>query len=151
MRIRHLLFSAALVIVAIGLDSCAHTELSRVEGEWRLFYTNHLDDPNIYIYDFTPTDELIVTRFPLPTDANPNPASQVIGTGKYRKSVEFLDAVITIYEVVTQSSHLHSQLSSCCMGEESADWAILKINSEVLRIGTADAGGYVIREFTREN
>lgn len=146
-----MLVFAVVAASILGLGSCASTELSQLEGQWRLFYTNHLDDPNIYIYDFTASDELIVTRFPLPTDANPNPASQVIGAGKYKKTAEFLDAVVTIYDVVTQNSHLHSQLSSCCMGEDSADWTILKINSEVLRIGTPDAGGYVMREFTREN
>jgi hypothetical protein len=151
MRIRHLFFCAALTAVVTGLSSCAQTDLSRIEGEWRLFYTNHLNDPNIYIYEFTADDELIVTRFPFPTDANPNPAPQVIGRGKYEKKAEFLDAVITIYEVITQNSALHTQLSSCCMGEERADWEILKINNEVLQIGTPDAGGYVMREFTREN
>jgi hypothetical protein len=37
------------------------------------------------------------------------------------------------------------------MGDMSAAWTILEIDDETLRIGTADAGGYVMREFTREN
>ena len=35
------------------------------------------------------------------------------------------------------------------MEGNSAAWTIHVIDDEVLRLGTADAGGYVIREFTR--
>lgn len=143
------LIVAILSTIATGLGSCA-AEIAQLEGAWRLFYVNHLDDPNIYIWDFAKDGNLIVTSFPLPTDDNPTPTPGILGTGKYRTTTEFLDAVVIISEVVTQSSHLHTQMSSCCMEDNSASWTILKVDSETLRIGTADAGGYVIREFTRE-
>jgi hypothetical protein len=147
---RVLLSFSLLSVIAIGLGSCA-TDIAQLSGAWRLFYINHLDDPNVYIWDFTEGGELIVTRYPLPTEQNPNPPSSVLGVGKYETSTEFLDAVVIISEVVTTSSHLHTQMSSCCMGDMSAAWTILEIDDETLRIGTADAGGYVMREFTREN
>lgn len=146
---KSLLAIVMLSAISTGLSSCAE-EIAQLNGAWRLFYINHLDDPNIYIWDFAADDNLIITSYPLPTDANPNPTPGILGTGKYRTTTEFLDAVVVISEVVTQSSHLHTQMSSCCMEDNSAAWTILKIDSETLRIGTADAGGYVMREFTRE-
>jgi hypothetical protein len=140
---------AVLSTIATGLGSCAE-EIAQLSGAWRLFYINHLDDPNIYIWDFAKDGDLIITSYPLPTPVNPNPTPGILGVGKYRTTTEFLDAVVVISEVVTQSSHLHTQMSSCCMEDNSAAWTILKIDSETLRIGTADAGGYVMREFTRE-
>ncbi|MCF8257725.1 MAG: hypothetical protein K9J06_09235 [Flavobacteriales bacterium] len=144
-----LLKLSLLAVIAMGMGSCAE-EISQLGGAWRLFYINHLDDPNIYIWDFADNGELIITSYPLPTDSNPNPTPGILGTGKYETTTEFLDAVVIISEVVTTSSHLHTQMSSCCMGDNSASWTILNIDSETLRIGTADAGGYVMREFTRE-
>lgn len=147
---RHLLHFALLTLTVTGMSSCA-TEIAQLPGAWRLFYINHLDDPNIYIWNFADGGDLIVTSYPLPTEQNPNPPSSVLGVGKYETTTEFLDAVVIISNVVTNSSHLHTQMSSCCMGEDRASWTILKINDEILRIGTADAGGYVMREFTRES
>lgn len=145
-RILPLVFFALMSMVA---TSCSQTEIGQLQGQWQLFYINHLDDPNIYIWDFAADGEFIVRSYPLPTDVNPNPPIDVLGVGKYVTAAEFLDAVVVISEVVTSSAHLHTQMSSCCMEDNSAAWTILKINNEVLRLGTSDAGGYVIREFTR--
>jgi hypothetical protein len=149
MRILKSVHWVMLVVVAMAASSCSSTEIGQLEGQWELFYINHLDDPNIYIWEFASGGEFVVRSYPLPTEEDPDPPVGVLGTGKYETSAEFLDAVVVISEVVTTSSHLHTQMSSCCMGENSAAWTILEIDNEVLRLGTADAGGYVIREFTR--
>lgn len=140
----------ALLAAIIGMSSCAETEIAQLQGKWELFFLNNLADPDIYIYDFQNGGDLVITRYPaIYQDSTFIPTPAIVGQGKYSTTAEFLDAVVVISEVQTTSSNVHVQLSSCCMGENSASWTILKIDDEVLRIGTPDAGGYVIREFVR--
>jgi hypothetical protein len=149
MRISKLLPFLLIGLVVLTAPSCSQTEIAQLQGQWELFNVNHLEDPNIYVWNFTGEDQLIITSYPAPTDSVPNPPSSIIGVGKYTTSAEFLDAVVVISEMVTTESAVYVQTSNCCSGENTGAWTILVIDDEVLRIGTADAGGYVIREFTR--
>jgi hypothetical protein len=149
MKISKLVPFFLLGLVVLTAPSCSQTEIAQLQGKWRLFFLNHLDNPDIYVWNFTADGQLIVTSYPYPTDSIPNPPSSIMGVGKYATSAEFLDAVVVISEVATTESDVYVQLSSCCMEGNSAAWTIHVIDDEVLRIGTSDAGGYVIREFTR--
>lgn len=148
----HRLFAAFLLgVIALTMHSCAETDIAALQGRWTLFYVNHLDDPNDYVWEFANGGDFTITTYPLQDiDSVTNPIT-VVAVGRYSTTAEFLDAVVVISEVSTNNSHVHTMLSSCCMGDDSAEWTILDINDEVLRIGTPDAGGYVIREFTRES
>lgn len=150
MRILKFLSVIFLGATLLFAASCSQTEIGHIEGRWQLFYINQLDDPNFYVWEFGKDGEFTITLYPSFSDTV-TLAPEVIGVGKYETSAEFLDAVVVISEVVTTSTHVYVQTSSCCSGEDKGAWTILKIDNEVLRIGTADAGGYVIREFTRVN
>lgn len=149
MKISRLLPFFLLGLVVLTAPSCSQTEIAQLQGQWKLFFLNHLEDPDIYVWNFTGDGQLIITAYPYPTDSVPNPPSTIRGTGKYETSAEFLDAVVVISDMLTTDSDVYVQLSSCCMEGNSAAWTIHVIDDEVLRLGTADAGGYVIREFTR--
>jgi hypothetical protein len=66
-------------LISLVAVSCSQTEIGQLQGQWQLFYINHLDDPNIYIWDFAADGEFIVRSYPMPTDANPNPPIGIPG------------------------------------------------------------------------
>ena len=136
-----LLFAIPLLM----FSSCAQTEISKLDGNWRLFWINDLADPDVYIWQFA-DGELTILQF---QPDNPNGVT-VAARGQYKTSTEFLAARVTISGFVqsaTQGS-VNSMLSN-------GVWTIDKINGEVLRLSTTDqpgsGGSYIIREFTREN
>lgn len=150
MRIKAILHISLGLLAAVGISSCAQTEISRLQGQWELFFINNLADPDIYVYDFQNGGDLVITNYPAVfQDSSVQPTPQIVGFGKYSTSAKFVDAEVVISEVQTNNTNVFVQLSSCCMDDNSAAWTILKINDEVMRLGTADAGGYVIREFVR--
>lgn len=126
-------------------SSCAQTELSKLEGNWRLFWINDLADPDIYIWQFADGELNIIQYEP----DNPNGAV-VAGRGQYKTTTEFLSAQISISGFVQAASQgsVNSMVSN-------GVWKIDKIDNEVMRLSTTDqegsGGSTVIREFTRED
>ena len=142
---------AALFIIPLMLfSSCAQTELTKLEGNWRLFWINHLDDPNIYVWQFE-GGELTVIQYEPPSPVNPSPQPVILARAQYKTSTEFLEARISIsgHTIVTFSPSGGNSILS------DGVWVIDKIDNEVLRLSTTDQAGsngsYVIREFTRDN
>ncbi|HAP69684.1 MAG TPA: hypothetical protein DCR04_08165 [Flavobacteriales bacterium] len=138
--------SALLFVIPLLLfSSCAQTEISKLDGNWRLFWINDLSDPDVYIWQFA-DGELTIIQF---EPDNPNGAT-VAGRAQYETSSEFLAARVSISGHVQSASagSVNSMISN-------GVWTIDKINGEVLRLSTTDqpgsGGSYIIREFTREN
>ena len=127
-----------LLLGMLMISSCAQTEISKLEGNWQLFWINDLADPDIYVWQFEGGD-LTIVRY----EAGPNGAS-VAARAKYKTSADFLDARVTI------SDHVQANSSGAANAMISnGDWTIDKITNDVLRLSTTDQGGYVIREFQR--
>jgi len=158
MRRFRLLFPVAFLAMTMLMNGCSSTNISKLEGQWQLFWINDLGDgvvnstnpqcnDNIYIWNFEGGEITIVMYIP-PTPANPNPQSQVAGRAQYKTSAEFLDAVVEI-------SGFEQSISNSCVIPmiSNGKWTIDKIDNEVMRLGTSDqegsGGSYVIREFTR--
>ncbi len=136
---------ALLVTISLTISGCSQTQLNKLDGSWRLFWLNNLSDPNIYIWTFS-EGELTVTMYE-PSLSPLTPAEvSVGGRAQYKTNTQFLGAVIEIsgYEQSISHARVNEQL-------HNGDWTIAKINNEVMRIAhRPDAGGYEIREFTRE-
>ena len=136
-----LLFAIPLLM----LSSCAQTEISKLDGNWRLFWINDLTDPDVYIWQFA-DGELTIIQF---EPDNPNGAT-VAGRAQYETSSEFLSASISV------TGHVQSVTAGTVNSQISNGvWKIDKIDNEVLRLSTTDqsgsGGSYIIREFKREN
>ncbi len=137
----------ALFCFSLTINSCSSTKLSKLEGQWQLFWLNNLSDPNIYIWQFE-GGELTIIEYEPPTPANPTPQPNIGARVQYKTSAEFLDAVLEI------SGHVPSVSSANANAMISnGKWTIDVIDDEVMRLGTSDqdgsGGSYVIREFTR--
>lgn len=139
------------VMVTITLSSCSSTQLAKLDGDWQVFYLEHLEDENIYIWNFGAESVFTITKFSPPSPTNPNPTPSLICRGRYRTKAEFTKAVIHISDLDFGADAAFQQLSMLEFQTYSADWTILEIDDDVMRLGTADTGGYVIREFTRIN
>ncbi|MFM1874665.1 MAG: hypothetical protein RL266_402 [Bacteroidota bacterium] len=143
----NLFLIGTLLLVSFVLNSCSSTSISKLEGQWQLFWINDLTDENIYIWNFE-GGELTIIKYTPPTPANPNPQPVIGGRAQYKTSAEFLDAVVEISGFVYSLSDpkVIPQLSN-------GKWTIDKIDDDVMRLATADQeganGSYVIREFTR--
>ena len=156
-RTRLLLFFG-LLTVSLLFHSCSSTSISKLEGQWQLFWINDLGDgvldpnnpqcnDNIYIWDFT-DGQLTILVFRPPTPANPNPQPQIGAQVEYKTTAEFLDAVVNI------SGYTPSVTETCVIPMLSnGNWTIEKIDDEVMRLITQDqpgsGGSIVTREFTR--
>ena len=153
---RFLLFIAA-VAIATTINSCSTTQIGKLEGQWQLFYTDNLTDSNVYIWEFAEGSVFTITRFTPPTPGNPNPTPSVICRGEYNSKAEFLDATIQINNISSADGAAFQQLSMIERQTYDVQWKILKIDNEVMRLGSDDinqhnnGAGYVIREFTRVN
>jgi hypothetical protein len=158
MKTSKLLLFCGLIGISMLFHSCSSTSISKLEGQWQLFWINDLGDgvlnpsnpqcnDNIYIWDFT-DGQLSVLVFMPPTPANPNPQPIIGAQVEYKTSAEFLDAVVEI------SGYTPSVTNPCVLPMLSnGKWTIEKIDDEVLRLLTTDqpgsGGSVVIREFTR--
>lgn len=135
-----LLFSIPLLM----FSSCAQTEISKLEGNWRLVWINDLADNDVYIWQFA-DGELTIIRH----DPNNLTGAVIAGRAQYKTSSEFLGAKVSISGHVQAASQgaVNSMLSN-------GVWSIDKINNEVMRLSTTDQegsnGSYVIREFSRD-
>jgi len=131
------------VLIMMMFSSCSQTEISKLEGNWRLFWLNNLADTDIYVWQFE-AGELTIIRY---QPSSPN-APEVAGRAQYKTSTEFLDATVTISGFVQSSSTgaVNAMLST-------GVWTIDKITNDVMRLSTTDqlgsGGSYVIREFER--
>jgi hypothetical protein len=138
------LFVMLLVAASTTFQSCSSTSISKLEGQWQLFWINDLGDPNIYVWDFR-DGELTILVYD--TDS-PLPQPTIGAKCQYKTSAEFLDAVVEISGVVpsTMNGFVIPQVSN-------GKWTIEKIDNEVMRLLTTDqegsGGSVVIREFTR--
>jgi hypothetical protein len=136
-----LLFAIPLLL----FSSCAQTEISKLDGNWRLFWINDLADPDVYQWQFA-DGELTIIQF---EPNNPNGAT-IAGRARYETSSEFLGARVSITGHVQSVSagSVNSQVSN-------GVWKIDKISNEFLRLSTTDqegsGGSYIIREFTRDD
>ena len=140
---------AILVLPLILFSSCAQTEISKLEGNWRLFWINDLADPDIYVWQFE-GGELTIIQYEPPSPVNPNPQPIIAARAQYKTSTEFLKAQVSI------SGHVQSvSAGSANQMLSNGVWFIDKIDNEVLRLSTTDQAGsngsYVTREFTRED
>lgn len=158
MRRTRLLLFFGLLTVSFLFHSCSSTSISKLEGQWQLFWLNDLGDgvldpsnpqcnDNIYIWDFT-DGQLTILVFRPPTPANPNPQPQIGAQVEYKTTAEFLDAVVNI------SGYTASVTHPCVIPMLSnGNWTIEKIDDEVMRLITQDqpgsGGSIVTREFTR--
>ena len=138
--------SVLLFVIPLFLfSSCAKTEISKLEGNWRLFWINNLADPDVYQWQFA-DGELTIIQF---EPDNPNGAT-VAGRAQYETSTGFLGARISITGHVQSASagSVNSMISN-------GVWQIDKIDNEVMRLSTTDqegsGGSYIIREFTRDD
>lgn len=136
-----LLFSIPVLL----FSSCAQTEISKLEGNWELFWINDLADPDIYIWQFADGELTIIQHEP------DNPFGAVVaGRGQYKTSSEFLGARVSISGFVQSASQgsVNSMVSN-------GVWSIDKIDNEVMRLSTTDqegsGGSYIIREFSRSD
>jgi len=125
------------------ISSCAQTEISKLEGNWRIVWLNDLSDTDIYIWQFE-GGELTIIRY---QPSSPN-APEIAGRAQYKTSTEFLDARVTI------SGHIQSVSTVAVISMLSnGAWTIDKVNNEHMRLSTTDQlgsnGSYVIREFER--
>ncbi|MFC2175732.1 hypothetical protein ACFLR1_02015 [Bacteroidota bacterium] len=148
MKRHFLLQTIALVFVALAINSCSSTKLSKLEGEWEYFNVDHLEDPRVYIWSFSPTGDFTVTRFTPTVDTEEVP--MVIILGKYETKAEFSRAVVTFSNMATTAEDVDNLLSIAGHPRDyKASWSILEINDEFMRLGSSEVGGYVIREFTK--
>lgn len=135
-----LLFAIPILL----FSSCAQTQISKLEGNWRLFWINDLADPDVYVWQFDSGELTIIQYEP----SNPNGAT-VAGRAQYKTSSEFLGASVSISGFVQAAS-----LGSVNAMLSNGVWSIDKIDNEVLRLSTTDqegsGGSYIIREFTRD-
>lgn len=140
------------VTVALAFNSCSSTRINRLEGQWQLFWIDHLDDENIYLWEFANDGTFSILQFTPPTPTTPSSKSVLI-RASYESKAQFDKAVIRIYDVQNQHASGFNQLSLLDRETYDADWIILEIDDEVMRIGTddvnPDGGGFVIREFSR--
>ena len=125
------------------LNSCSTTSISKLEGQWQLFWLNDLGDDRIYIWNFE-GGELTVVVYSPPTPANPNPQPSIGARCEYKTSAEFLDAVVEISGLVqsNMSPFVIPQISN-------GKWTIDKIDNEVMRLATTDqegSGGSLLRQ-----
>ncbi|MCF8459358.1 MAG: hypothetical protein K9G46_01410 [Flavobacteriales bacterium] len=125
------------------ISSCAQTNISKLEGSWKLVWINDLADTDIYVWQFE-AGELTIIRY---QPSSPN-TPEIAARAQYKTSSEFLDAKVTI----------SGFLQSGATGDANAmlsngAWTIDKINNEYMRLSTTDqegsGGSYVIREFER--
>jgi hypothetical protein len=136
-----LLFAIPLLL----FSSCAQTEISKLDGNWRLFWINDLADPDVYQWQFA-DGELTILQF---QPDNPSGVT-IAGRAQYETSSEFLGARVSISGHVQSASagSVNSMISN-------GVWKIDKISNEFLRLSTTDqegsGGSYIIREFTRDD
>ena len=153
---RFLLLIAA-VAIATTINSCSTTQIGKLEGQWQIFFTDQITDTDVYIWEFAEGSVFTITQFTPPTPANPNPTPSVICRGEYNSKAEFLDATIQINNISSADGAAFQQLSMIERQTYDVKWKILKIDNEVMRLGSDDinqhnsGAGYVIREFTRVN
>lgn len=150
--LKHTLLTITILGSSFFLDSCSSTQLNRLEGQWQLFWIDHLDDENIYLWEFGADGSFAILQFTPPTPTTPG-TKTVLLHASYETTAKFDKAVVRIYDVLDQHASGFNQLSLLDRETYDADWVILEIDDEVLRLGTDDVneggGGYVIREFTK--
>ena len=143
-----------ILSVMISLHSCSSTKINRLEGQWQLFWIDHLDDENIYLWEFANDGTFAIVQFTPPTPTTPGTKSVLI-RASYETRAEFNKAVVRIFDVQNQHSSGFNQLSLVDQASYDVDWMILEVDDEVLRIGSDDTNqhnggaGFVIREFTK--
>lgn len=149
------LFSIIAVVIATTINSCSTTQIGKLEGKWQLFYLDRLEDENIYIWEFGEGSVFTITQFTPPSPTNPNPTPSIICRGEYDSKAQFIDAMIQIKNLESASSAAFQQLNMFEFQTYEGDWKILKVDNEVMRLGSDynqnGGGGYVIREFSRVN
>ncbi len=125
------------------ISSCAQTNISKLEGSWKIVWLNDLADTDIYVWQFE-AGELTIIRY---QPSSPN-APEIAARAQYKTSSEFLDATVTISGFV-QSGATGDANSMLSVGT----WTIDKISNEYMRLSTTEqegsGGSYVIREFER--
>jgi hypothetical protein len=147
------LLTVLAVVTATAINSCSTTQIGKLEGKWQLFFIDRLDDENIYIWEFAEGSVFTITQFTPPSPVNPNPTPSVICRGEYDSKAQFIDATVQITNLVSASGSAFQQLNMFEFQTYEGDWKILKVDNEVMRLGSDynqnGGGGYVIREFTR--
>ena len=152
---QRILFSIIAVVIATTINSCSTTQIGKLEGRWQLFYLDRLEDENIYIWEFGEGSVFTITQFTPPSPTNPNPVPSVICRGEYDSKAQFIDATVQIKNLESASGSAFQQLNMFEFQSYEGDWKILKVDNDVMRLGSdynqGDGGGYVIREFSRVN
>ena len=154
---QRILFSIIAVVIATTINSCSTTQIGKLEGRWQLFYLDRLEDENIYIWEFGEGSVFTITQFTPPSPTNPNPTPSVICRGEYDSKAQFIDAMIQIKNLESAAGAAFQQLSMLEFQTYDVAWKILKVDNDVMRLGSDDinqhngGAGYVVREFSRVN
>lgn len=152
-----LILSGLAIVTLLIVNSCSTTRIGRLDGQWQLFYLDRPEDKSIYIWEFAEGNVFTITKFDPPTPTNPNPVPSTICRAEYESKAEFIDAAIQISNVSVAEGAAFQQLSMIDRQTYNVRWKILKVDNEVMRLGSDDINqhnggvGYVVREFSRVN